>query len=141
MYTHEQRDAIFQNYWTIGSYERQKDFLCSNLKENTPERVRSSARKRRMYSRSFDHDNKRVCKDFFLSTLNIGNRVLKTTLKSSSTGILTIFDKRGNHTPHNKTPEAVINHVRQHLFLRLRPIIQGKTQKENSLEVILISHR
>ncbi|XP_052258727.1 uncharacterized protein LOC127863341 [Dreissena polymorpha] len=85
IFTHEQRDAVFQNYCNIGSYERQKDFLCSNVKDNTPERVRSSAKKRSVCSRSFYLDNKRVCKDFFLRMLHIDNRVVETALKSSST--------------------------------------------------------
>ena len=65
------RESIFKSYWSLGSYDRQKDFLCSNVLEKNPARLRADAQHRRACSRSYYFNQKHVCKAFFLKTLDI----------------------------------------------------------------------
>ena len=61
-----------------------------------------------------DSHNVRVCKKMFLRTLNITERLITYTMKKAATGF-SCADERGKHEPHNKTPERLLNRVRQHI--------------------------
>ena len=85
------------------------------LTGDVPSRVRTHSSKRRAISRVYHLDTKCVCKAFFQKTLAIGGRMVDTALKSLSSGTFASFDRRGKHTPHNKTPDAIIEDVRNHI--------------------------
>ena len=113
------RKRIFHSYWSLQSYERQRDFICSSIMETEPARKCTKARSPRGCSRSFyfDVDEKRirVCKNFYLKTLNIGERLIETSMKGKETGVYSSSDRRGKHSPHNKTPRVMLDDVRKHI--------------------------
>ena len=48
---------------------------------------------------------KRVCKKFFIQTLDISDKMIRCTLSRKTHGTFEGTDKRGKHTPDNKTSD------------------------------------
>lgn len=100
----ETKQGIFNSYWALGSVERQRDFLGKNVTRTTPteSRVPNSKRKfTHIYSFSVNNNIINVCQFFFLSTLNISEKMVRTALKKAHSGVGQIQspDKRGRHPP------------------------------------------
>ena len=63
----------------------------------------------------------------FLSTLNVSEKLVDYTLskaeKVGSSLAFSTVDERGRHIPHNKTPDNLLEGVRQHInsFPRMDP--------------------
>lgn len=114
----EERLTLFESYWNLQSYERQRDFICSHvLVRNT---MGSPSKKRKHVARTFTFHIKgkveKVCKNFFLQTLGIGKKVIETALLKQKTSLTTpLIDRRGKHQSHNRTPEADLHLVREHI--------------------------
>ncbi|KAK3085282.1 hypothetical protein FSP39_001017 [Pinctada imbricata] len=115
----EERREIFNNYWSLQDYKRQRDYICSSILQASPKRIRPKAKNPRKITRQFSFVNKgaqvRVCKTFFLKTLDIGEKTVEYALKSNSHKTFSSQDKRGRHVPHNLTPEPSMEHVRRHI--------------------------
>ena len=65
----ECRQQIFSFHYSLGSYERQRDFICEII--NIVKPVRSMGKKSvsHQYHLSVDNKKERVCPDFFQKTL------------------------------------------------------------------------
>ena len=48
---------------------------------------------------------KRVCKKFFIQTLDISDKMIRCTLSRKTHGTFEGTDKRGKHAPANKTSD------------------------------------
>lgn len=107
-----------------------KIFLCAKITESTPSRIRTTSEKRRVRSKTFCFDKKRLCKYFCKKTFDIGKRVIYTALKGQPSGRFVSFDKRGRHTPHYKTPEALLDKVRQHI--ESVPIVEAHYTRQDT---------
>lgn len=108
-----------KDYWNLCDYKRQRDFICSTVTENKPARIRTNAKRARKCSRTFifktDDNNVRVCKSFYLKTLDIGEKNIEFALKQNKSGTFASRDKRGCHTPKNKTPSGTHEHAKEHI--------------------------
>lgn len=126
-FTEEDRQQICQEY-TAADYERQKDFILARVKQCDVERKRkrkepglADTRSEKTFSYVYtflkNDEDKRVCKNFFLSTLSISNGPLKTAFSSKSnvSGTFTGKDKRGHKKPPNKTSEFWIQKIKEHI--------------------------
>lgn len=123
-FSEEQRADICKEYWQLGDYNRQKDFLLSRVRITKTQRERARGeRKRRKREANYEYLLKiqgtkedRVCKKFFLATLDIGHGPLDTALRHmSDSGTFCSEDKRGKHSPANKTDNDAIAVVRRHI--------------------------
>lgn len=56
-----------------------------------------------------------VCRGFFLSTLAIGEKLVRYTCSKSTGKNFSKADGRGKDTPYNKTPDEMIDGVRAHI--------------------------
>ena len=65
----------------------------------------------------------RVCKSFFMKTLDLGENTIEYALTRSSTCAFTSKDKRGHHKPHSKTPEAKEEDIKRHT--ESFPLVEG----------------
>lgn len=103
--SHEVRKQIFDNFYKLGSIQKQWEFIASCADRIIPKYRRivdTSKRKRNERSLNVayyfqkDDDRIRVCKTFFLNTLDISNSVTKTALqKCNGNGELIEGDRRG----------------------------------------------
>ncbi|XP_050563580.1 uncharacterized protein DDB_G0271670-like [Spodoptera frugiperda] len=126
-FTTEDRDVIFKTYWGLNSFQRQRDFLASCVKQVEPEfrtiKIRKGGdvnRKCRKPNTSYFLVNRgseiRVCKTFLLNTLAISNKPLRTVTenKFASTSVIPT-DKRGKHGKQSKLDAETIQSVRDHI--------------------------
>lgn len=123
----DDRNIIFKTYWGLNSFQRQRDFLASCVKQVEPEfrtiKIRKGGdvnRKCRKPNTSYFLVNKgieiRICKTFLLNTLVISNKPLRTVIenKFASTSVIPT-DKRGKHGKQSKLDAEIIQSVRDHI--------------------------
>ena len=123
VFTEEDRQRIFDSFWSLGAYERQKDFICSSVEEKKTRTYlregNEQKEKKRMVSRSFSLETggtkSIVCKKFFRATLDIGEAYINHALKQKSEGRFQGIDNRGRHSPANKTPREKLTKIREHI--------------------------
>jgi hypothetical protein len=112
------REDIFTSFYSLSSYERQKDFLCSQIIQKSPARICVKSKYRKKCSREFYFEIEgckvRVCKSFFLKTLDVGERVVELAMRDKISVMFKEKDKRGRHSPYSKTPKETIQFVRKH---------------------------
>ena len=122
--TEEQRSAVFDLFYSLESYERQKQFVCSHIEQrDTPTFMNTNDStplpKKRNVCRTFyltaDSDRVRVCKRFFLATLDIGEGFVHHAMVNSQNGTFTGSDGRGKHPAHNRTRDSSVEYVKDHI--------------------------
>ena len=118
-----QRQAVFDMFYGLGSPERQRDFVCQHVEQRDTITIldhnKELIKKTRQVTRKFflvaDGNRIQVCKRFFQDTLDIGHGYINTTMKQAEDGMYTGQEKRGKHTPPNKTSEESKARVRRHI--------------------------
>lgn len=94
-FTEDERHNLNRAYWDMADFARQRDFLKNHIKQVPCKRSKSGAS--RQYTFYYKLHDKQVCKNFFTSTLNIGNQIihtLMTKIRKESDGSR---DGRGRH--------------------------------------------
>lgn len=114
------RQNLHLSFWGLGSIERQRDFIVSNVysTEATRSRVTNSRRKFTLnYSFKVDSETVHVCQPFFLHTLDISDKMVRTALSKARRGVGNIPspDKRGHHTPSNKLNRDDMKFANDHI--------------------------
>ena len=109
--------SLFNDYWNLKSYERQRDYICSRVLER--DSTGSPTKKRKQVARTFTFNvnghSIRVCKTFFTTTLGISRKTVETAVKKKHNNASPISDKRGKHCAHNRTPTEDLDIVRTHI--------------------------
>ena len=116
--TEEQRQSIFDTYWSKQNYELQREFLCQNISTTQTKRHYGKTKRRKTAATYFiktEDKTYRVCKSFFLKTLDIGKKTVDLALKKQQHGAFPGCDMRGKSSPANKTPDADVNFVHDHI--------------------------
>ena len=113
--TDESREQIFNAYWALQDYTRQRDFICQHVTSSQPKR--SSGHKSVSYSYFLPSEggNVRVCRSFFINTLNIGKKTVQNAMKKKSHGVFAAQDERGRFPSANKTSSERLAEVRRHI--------------------------
>lgn len=68
----ENRERIFQEYWGLNSYDRQRDYVCSQAESNAKGGEKRMREVTRRYKFAVDGKSVCVCKKFCIATLGIG---------------------------------------------------------------------
>lgn len=117
----EHRKELFQSFWAMSSLQRQRDYLLTVVKSVAVGRKRAKTSTKRnvtmQYSFTCNGTSHRVCKRFFLTTLDISCQMVKTTLEKihRSSTTMPSPDKRGRHTPSTKFPHHVTQFAKDHI--------------------------
>lgn len=111
----EKRQDIFQQYWDLGSWDLQTSFINSCVEKIFPKRPNPKALKNKKSSTILKLQGFRVCKEFFLRTLDISNKRYSNVVQKKRETNIALTDKRGRHTPSNKMSESQIKFVLQHI--------------------------
>ena len=112
-------------------YERQRDFIAHHVEVKTSAKKRKKQNKRVARRYFFTHDGRRVevCCKFFLSTLDIKEKTVRYTVNRSFKN-RTMKDKRGYNTPYNKTSDAALDEIRNHI--KLFPTVESHYCRRSS---------
>lgn len=117
------RQQLFDVFYSLGSNESQKQFVCQNVQEMLT-KVKGSGDKdhkhenKRKVSRKYflpdtDNTRKQVCSKFFCGTLAVGKTFISHALRHKQFGCYVGKEKRGK--PHNKIPDTLLDPVRLHI--------------------------
>lgn len=117
--TEDDRKAIFQAYWDLKDINRQRDMINKSMTAIQRKYKYSNAEKPRNPNQAFyftvNGEKKRVCKVFFMNTLDINGRVIQTVLEKRTDVDTITEDNRGKHGKHKKLPAEVKEGVRKHI--------------------------
>lgn len=119
-FTEEERLSFFNNYWAIGDINKQRSYILNCMQSicgKSKNTDKPTKKKARGFNNAFyfykQNEKKRVCKYFFISTLGITNRCIRTVISKNKDGILQ-NDFRGKHVKH-VIPDEIKNNVRSHI--------------------------
>lgn len=139
-FTEEDRQEIFTLYYNLGSYERQRQYICEMVKRSSPIR---KGKEKKSFSQKFHlpkgEKMERVCRDFFSKTLDVKRKTIEYSTKQTKHGTFGGKDKRGKSTPANKIDEDRINFVKEHIqsFPKMESHYTRKTSKKQYLPLDL----
>lgn len=142
-FTIEQRKQLNEDYWNLGSIEKQWTFLANSTEVIVPkvrcvkidsEGNQIPSKREHVNAYFFMSSGKkiRVCKLFFKNTLAINNRPIETALKkkNNNTNIATMKDKRGSHGKQPKINEDLKAGVLS--FINAIPKIESHYTRANT---------
>ncbi|XP_005104192.1 uncharacterized protein LOC101853637 [Aplysia californica] len=140
-FSEDLRSQLFNMFYSLGSNESQKQFVCQNVteestKQNNKKTEDGSTREnRRKVSRKYylpenDNNRKQVCSRFFRGTLAVGKSFITHALKHKQFGCYMGQEKRGK--PHNKTPSDQVDMARSHIVTIL--CMDTKSGKKKSVK-------
>lgn len=110
----EQRQGMFDSYWKLESWELQTAFLNGAIELQPVKRSKETAVNRKGVSCVFHLGGYRVCKQFFLKTLDESNKRVRNVIVKKKTGV-PLRDQRGRKEPANKIPNPRIEIIREHI--------------------------
>ncbi|XP_046684661.1 uncharacterized protein LOC124370420 [Homalodisca vitripennis] len=115
----EKRQEIFNEYWALGNWELQSAFLNSVILHHSPHQTRANNEHyNKSVSCQYFFVGKRVCKEFFLKTIDISNKRVMNIVKRKQLSGTSISprDKRGKKIPPNKTNPEKLEFVKEHIM-------------------------
>lgn len=129
--TEDLADDIFKTYWGLGSYEKQRNYICRHVEKSEVNR-KTGNRKTSSYSYFLqdDENNVRVCKQIFLGVSDIEKETVEVAMKKKKHGIYTGSDCRGKQQSANKTPESDVKSISQHI--ESLPTVQSHYTRKHS---------
>jgi len=107
-WTEEQRHQQFDDYWKL-SYQQKRDWIVGHTELKFPKRKKGDTKRQYTidYFMQREQEKVAVCRQFFLSTLDIGKRLVHYTVQNRQKCGIAKPDQRGRHNPANKTRDAV----------------------------------
>ncbi|XP_030753125.1 uncharacterized protein LOC115880137 [Sitophilus oryzae] len=121
-FSENQRAKLFADYWGLGIFQRQRDFLGSCVEKLITNYRRITSAEARNPNRAFyltkddDVSKVRVRKTFLISTFGITEQTLQTVIHSKVTGSGIIAqDQRGKHGRHLKIDQEILESVIIHI--------------------------
>lgn len=98
------RKELFDQYWALGDLTRQREFIARNSKVLKPSYRFTKKDQPRNFNSSFffviDCKEVRVCKLFFVNTLGISDRTVRTVKRKLDDSGFLEGEKRGKHDNH-----------------------------------------
>ncbi|CAC5417012.1 unnamed protein product [Mytilus coruscus] len=114
--TAQQAGDIFATYYQLGSYEKQRNFICQHVEQTKAKRCTTNRKENsNTYFLSTDGKKERVCKAFFLGILHVSKKTVEYSLKKKEHGVFVGCDNRGKKPSINRTPEGDRHFIREHI--------------------------
>jgi len=117
------RQAICSDFYKMGDYSRQKDYVASHVVEVKPKYKLVSSQKPHKISRAYylsaNGLRHRVCSNFFVKTLDLKLRAVQKfcSVNRESGAVGSAPDRRGKHCPSNKTAQWKTDLIQEHINL------------------------
>jgi hypothetical protein len=130
----ESRPSIMPFYYALRSYERQRAFICDMM--NIVKHVQSNWKKSvsHQYYLSVENNRMRVCKNFFMKTIDIERKTIDYTVKRKQHGVFRDTDMRGKQPSKNKIEKRTIEVVHRHIrsFTKMESHHSRKNENKNN---------
>ena len=115
------REKIFHSFWSLSDITRQRDFLLkyTEVTDKTITKTKGKSRRSQTVKCFFPSNQEtnisRVCKTFFLDTLDISDQMLYTAIKKQNLG-MSSGDCRGKHkTRPKKVSQVQLDFIKSHI--------------------------
>lgn len=103
------RRELFDNYWKLGDITRQREFIARSSEVIKPSHRFTMKNEPRTFNSAFffniNDAKKRVCKQFFVNTLGISDRTVRTVKRKLDDNGFLEGDQRGKHSNRINTLE------------------------------------
>lgn len=113
------REDIFSRFWALADNQTQRQFVIAHMESVNPKYRRVLEQSNRSNNISYyftiNSSKRRVCKMFFMRTLNIGDRFIRTSWAKSRKTSITEKIVRGNYSKRNTVAEDIKQSVRDHI--------------------------
>ncbi|CAG9766085.1 unnamed protein product [Ceutorhynchus assimilis] len=120
-FTEEIRQAIFSDFYNLADLQLQREFLVRFVEQKLKKsNTKPDGKSRRTYTKTFflpfNGEPTKVCRKMFISTLDVGEKVLRNAVKKvQSTGVLE-KEKRGGRDKisalkDRAVRDSIINHI------------------------------
>ena len=117
-FCNEARHQIFAVFWGLGDHDRRTDFIAHHC-EKSQKKQTCNEPSRRNFSISYyltnDNQRIRVCKEFFLKTLDIGQDTVYVALNKNTQFGAASSSLRRQRTPSNKFSDETQQRVTDHI--------------------------
>ena len=131
--TQDQRQAIFDHFWSLRSSLKRLYFFCQSIKEKPAKTTKHTRECSREYMFRVDGSHVRVCKGFYLATLNVSDKAVRIAMEKRKRG-RGVCDRRSNLPPVNgKMRSEEHEKARNHIESYLLPEIFNKTRENSSV--------
>ena len=125
-FTDDTRQTIFDNYWKLSEIQK-KEFILKYVQKCKKKRSTTGKESRTNYIRKYylpiESEVFRVCRAFFMSTLDVKSKFLRYTEDSSIALNSAKKDARGCKTSKNKTTPQQLNTLRK--FIESLPAVDS----------------
>lgn len=115
----EQRLTLFNSYWKLGNIQLQRAFIRSCMTDVSPKYRYTNAANPRLLNQAFyftvDGVKIRVCKSFFIRTLDISDRQIRTVKSKTNGSGFVERDLRGRHENRKKIDPNVLQDIKNHI--------------------------
>ena len=109
------REKIFHAFWQLGEVTRQREFIVKHCSKVAVSSRKIAGCSRRKFSIRYAFGDVGVCKQFFLDTLNINDRVIRTAFHKLTEFGTVKGDSRGAVTGRSKICSTAKQHVVDHI--------------------------
>lgn len=114
-----ERALIFRKFWDLADINKQRLFVQSCLQNVRPRYKYTNAERPRSENKAFflttENDRIRVCKVFFKNTLNITDRMIRTTTAKIDPNGFVSDDYRGAHKSHTEIDPELLQDIKNHI--------------------------
>ncbi|CAG9769723.1 unnamed protein product [Ceutorhynchus assimilis] len=114
-----ERASIFEKFWNLSDINKQRLFVQFCLRNVSPRYKYTNAERPREENKAFyfttDNDRVRVCKVFFKNTLDITDRMIRTTIAKIDLNGFVSDDLRGTHTSHTEIDPELLADIKNHI--------------------------
>lgn len=132
-FTEEDLQKINKEYWALGNFSRQRDFINYNVNSNSCKRSKAGGSQRK-FTYIYQLMEKKVCKTLFLSVLKIGQKTVQIVKQKQRNNIDVGFDSRGKGKTNNTSTET-LDLVRLHI--QLFPLLESHYGRKDSKRLYL----
>lgn len=143
-FSEQDRQNIFSSYWSLANIEKQRQFIHNSMVTNEPRYryvreggIRPVRQKNMKYFFTINENVTRVCKVFFMNTLNINSRIIRTVLEKSNkvANVLLESDQRGKHGNQPKVKPEIREGIKA--FIESIPKIESHYTRAHSSKLFI----
>lgn len=115
----DERALIFTQFWQLEYINKQRLFIKSSTEDVTPRYKYTNVERPRNNNKAFyfsvEKKRIRVCKLFFRNTLDITDRMIRTTTAKIDQNGFVNDDCRGKHSNHREIDKQLLQDIKDHI--------------------------
>lgn len=140
-FSEDERKKLFSDFWQLGNIEKQRQYIATNIHVIQPKYryvcisggTRNPRRPNNAFFFRLAEQNIRVCKIFFMNTLDITSSVIRSVVEKKNKMVDVLLmeeDQRGKHQHQKSVDDSIKNGIKAHI--NSIPIIESDYTPSNT---------